>query len=73
MFSVSRTEEEVVHIYSYCLPSVDIKMFRVDDFTYLVTQTSKLRRESKCLVCMSKEHADFIFDACVEKVRPWVN
>ena len=48
-------------------------MFRVDEFTYVVTRIDRRTREGKSLLCLSHEHADYVMDGCIGQLREWVN
>jgi hypothetical protein len=73
MFLESVMEVEPVRIAAYCLGDVEIKMFRVDEFTYIVTRIDWRTREGKSLLCFSYEHADYVMDGCIGQLREWIN
>lgn len=62
-----------VRIAAYCLGDVEINMFRVDEFTYVVTRIDRGTREGKSLLCFSYEHADYVMDGCIGQLREWIN
>ncbi len=66
-------EVEPIHITSYCLGDVEVKMFRVDEFTYVVTRIDRKTRVGKSILCLSYAHADYVMEGCIKQLEPWIN
>ena len=64
---------EPVNLSSYCLGNIEVKMFGVDEFIYVVTQIDRGAREGKSILCLSYEHANYVMEGCIERLREWVN
>lgn len=64
---------EPVRLSSYCLGDVEVKMFRIDDLTHVVTWINVKKRQGKSILCLSFEHADYVMEGCIEQLREWVN
>lgn len=69
-----REEIQVEQVMAYCLPEVEVKIFKQDDFHWIVTRIDMVNPHlSKAILCISFEHASEIFDGCVDRVKIWKN
>jgi len=65
---------EPIPVMSYCLPHMEAKMFKVNEFTWVVLQIDRVHPgKSKSLPCISYEHANFVFEGCVEIMKSYIN
>ncbi len=62
-----------VELSAYYLRDTVIKKFKIDDFTYVVMQIDTRTMKGKSLLCISASQADWVFEACVNRIRPMVN
>ena len=65
-------EFEPIHISSYCLGDIEIKMVKVND-AYVVLQLNKKEKTGKSILCLGYEHADYVMEGCINQILPWIN
>ena len=64
---------EPIHLSSYYLGDVEVKMFRIDELTHVVTWINMRKRSGKSILCLSYEHADYVMQGCIGQLQEWVN
>ena len=70
------TEDRLIveEVMVYVLPHVAIKIFKHDEYHWIVGSFDLIDPvKSKAVLCISFEQASWVFDGCLQNVRETVN